>query len=413
MSISILARIATALLVAGALALSGAKSARGPESVPSVTVPPAPAPAVEVDARLAQASTRFSIDLLKQVHKGENTFLSPSSAAMVLALTANGARGETQAAMLKSLGFDSAMSMAEINQANAALQTIVANPDPKVQVAMANGIWYQEGLTPSAAFVDEARTHYGAEVAGVRFGTAEATQTINNWVLKQTRSRIPKLFEETSPNTSMILVNALWFKGSWAEPFDPALTREHPFTRPDGSQKQVELMQQSGYWAYLKVEGLQAIRIPYGEGRVSLYVFLPDQLDGFMRELSPERWEDLINQFRHQRGTVGLPRLKLEYQAELLEPLAAMGMGPALGPGADFSGLFESGASPAIGRVVQKSFLEMNEEGTEAAAATGVSMVTSAPVDPPFQMMVDRPYLIAIRDDRTGVILFIGAIVEP
>lgn len=262
--------------------------------------------------------------------------------------------------------------------------------------------------------MEQAQTHYGAQVRPVAFGSPDATQAINDWVKEQTRSRIAKLFEQLSPDTQMVLVNAIWFKGAWTEPFDPARTREHPFTRLDGTVKQVPLMHQSGRMDYLAEEGLQAIALPYGEGkRLKLYVLMPDRWEGFLEGLTAERWEAILGGLKMQQGTVGLPKVKLTYQAELLPALTEMGMGPAVGPGADFSGLFEGGVGPAIGRVVQKSFLEMNEEGTEAAAATGVVAVTSAPADPPFAMIVDRPYLVAIRDDVTGVVLFMGAIVDP
>lgn len=389
----------------------------GPAADPGIVKPksgkPA-APAAEVDQRLTAAGARFGLDLLREVYRekpGENHFLSPASAAVILTLAANGAKGETQQAMLQALRYEG-MSLDEINQANGALQTILANPDPEVELSVANAVWYQKGLKLAPAFAAVAGQHYRAEVRPAQFGDPSAVEAINNWVSAETRKRIPRLLERTNADDVMWLVNALYFKGAWTHPFPKHATQPAPFHRVDGTEKQVPFMQQRAGFGYLKADGVKGARLPYGDDRLALYVIMPDRWDGFIDGLTAARWEGWMNGFTRQELILAMPKVKLEYQAELVEPLTAMGMGPAFGP-ADFSGLFVEGPGAHISQVIQKSFLEINEEGTEAAAATAVGVTTSAPPREPVRLVLDNPFLLAIRDDKTGALLFVGTLLEP
>ncbi|MFZ5825213.1 MAG: serpin family protein [Bacillota bacterium] len=370
-----------------------------------------PAPAEKVDDRVAAASSRFGIDLLKQVYKGENAFLSPTSASLVLSLTAAGAGGETQAQMTRTLGFRE-ISMSEIHKANGQLQSILTNPDPKVEVSLANAVWYRTGLKVAPAFADTAKQHYGAAIDSAEFGDPSAVKKINDWTAKATKQKIKELLASTTPSDVMILVNALYFKGEWTHAFDPKLTREGAFTKLDSTQKQVPFMHREGEFGALEADGFRAVRLPYGKERVSMYVFVPDDLPAFVAGLTPERWEQYMQSFKPRQGLVSLPKVKLEATHKLNEPLQNLGMELAFDMGqADFSGLFEGGRSGiGIALVLQKTFLEINEQGTEAAAATAVVLRESA--SEPLAV-ADRPFLIAIRDDQTGTLLFIGTIVEP
>ncbi|MFZ5826890.1 MAG: serpin family protein, partial [Bacillota bacterium] len=252
-----------------------------------------PAPAEKVDDRVAAASSRFGIDLLKQVYKGENAFLSPTSASLVLSLTAAGARGETQAQMTRALGFRE-ISIDEIHKANGQLQSILTNPDPKVEVSLANAVWYRTGLKVAPAFADTAKQHYGAAIDSAEFGDPSAVKKINDWTAKATKQKIKELLASTTPSDVMILVNALYFKGEWTHAFDPKLTREGAFTKLDGVQKQVPFMQQEREFGALQGDGFRAVRLPYGKERVSMYVFVPDDLPAFVAGLTPERWEQYM-----------------------------------------------------------------------------------------------------------------------
>lgn len=397
--------------------LLGCSGVASPKVTPSA---PLPEPAKSVDARLVGAGNRLGFQLLSSLQKetpGENLFISPTSVSLALSLTMNGARGETQQAMAKALSLDG-LSIEEVNRENGALQTVVANPDPKVQLSIANSLWYKQGFKVNPAFQETGKSHYGAEARPVEFGAPSAAKTINEWVDKATRSKIPSIIQKTDPLDRMYIVNAIYFNGTWQKQFDPKATREEPFQLAGGSKQQVPMMTQSGRFRYLKGENFAAAALPYGEGRLNLYLFVPDEgvaLEKFVSDLTPERWEDWMKRFSSSQGTVSLPKLKLSYGAELTATMKGLGMGIAFTDQADFSGLFEgSKEGLAISFILHKTFLDMNEKGTEAAAVTAVGVsVTSAPVDPPFNLRADRPYFMAIRDDQTGAILFAGAIHNP
>ncbi|WP_434222969.1 serpin family protein [Limnospira platensis CENA597] len=217
----------------------------------------------------------------------------------------------------------------------------------------------------------------------------------------------------------MYLINAIYFKGMWSEPFDKELTQEQPFTLIDGSTKLHPLMFQFGNYLYLENSDFQGISLPYGDdARFSLYVFLPREnvsLDRFYTQLNATQWEEWIKQMRSRPGSIQLPRFKLEYEVGLNDSLKSMGMDIAFDPNqADFSNL-TSDNNVRISEVKHKTFVEVNEEGTEAAAVTSVTVVTeSTPSIPePFSMVVNRPFFLAIRDNQTRTILFMGSIVNP
>ena len=217
----------------------------------------------------------------------------------------------------------------------------------------------------------------------------------------------------------MFLINAIYFKGRWAKPFDPRRSREMPFTLSGGRQKQHPMMAQTGKFDYYAIQGFQAISLPYGAGRASMYIFLPEQrssLRAFRRELSHKSWDVWLRHFRPAEGTIVLPRFKLAYEATLNDALKALGMGIAFDQRrADFSGMIADGKPSAnIDEVKHKTFVEVNEEGTEAAAVTSIGMIrtTMAP-QRNFSMIVDRPFFCAIRDNQTGALLFMGAIIDP
>lgn len=390
---------------------AGADSLTGPKEV-----------AHTVDQRLLRAETAFSFDLLNAIRAekpGENLFISPASVSLALAMTYNGAVGETRQAMAKALQVDG-MPVADVNKANAALQSVLANPDPKVELSIANSIWYKKGYTVNPAFLKATGDYYRAEVAPVEFGAPEAAPTINRWVSKATRDKIPTVIERTNTDDRMYLVNAIYFNGKWKEPFKKEQTQPRTFHLADGTTQEHPMMNQSGRYRYLKGENFQGVALPYGEGRVSLYVLLPDKgvnLDQFAGSITADRWADWMGRFSSKPGSVTLPKVKLEWKHELRDVMKGLGMGIAFEPGkADFSGLFTGlNEDLFIGFILHKTYLDLNEEGTEAAAVTVVGVVTtSAPAqEERFNMVVDRPYLMAIRDDQTGAILFLGAIYSP
>ena len=360
---------------------------------------------------VASANTRFGFNLLHDLREqeaGPNIFISPLSISIALTMTYNGAVGETERAMAEVLEIDG-LDLSTINQSNKALRDSLENPDPKVEISIANSIWARQGIEFNPEFLDRNRVFFGAEIASLDFNSPQAIATINDWVNTNTNGKIEKIIERIDPQTLLFLINAIYFKGNWQDEFDKAMTRPGIFYLPNGSEKQVQMMRQEGVYPYFRGERFEATSLPYGDGRLGMYIFLPNpdsNLNEFLGDLNAENWKGWISQFGNRRHDMMLPRFKLKYEVSLNDTLKALGMEIAFGGGTDFSGI---GPSLFISEVRHKTFVEVNEEGTEAAAVTGVIMVESIP--PAFR--VDRPFFFAIYDAETQTILFMGTVTEP
>jgi len=374
-----------------------------------------------VDPRLVAGNTRFALNLFGRLARAEpanNVFISPASVSIALAMTYNGADGTTKDSMASVLGLDG-MSLDEVNRANLVLLSNLAYADPKVRLAIANSLWAKQGMPFYDDFLARNRESFGAEVRNLDFGDPNSVKVINDWVSNNTNDRIKNILDMIPDGAILYLVNAIWFKGTWTEEFDKADTRDRPFTLASGAQKSVPMMSQDRRFAYHEEPGFQAVSLPYGSRRFSMYVFLPagnSSLGSFVSTLTPENWNRWMAAFDSSKGTVALPRFKIEYKTLLNDPLVALGMGVAFSMyQADFRKMLPVSpeANAYISRVIHQSFVEVNEEGTEAAAATVVEIgVTSAPPQG-FTMVVDRPFFVAIRDNVSGTILFMGTINDP
>jgi serine protease inhibitor len=374
-----------------------------------------------IDNRLVSANTRFGIKLYSEVAKesaGKNVFISPASVGLALAMTYNGAAGETKQGMERALEIQG-MNHQELNRAYAALRKALESPDPKVLLSIANSLWAKKGVTFNPDFIQRNRQYYGAEITDLDFGDPSAPATINSWVSDKTKGKITRIVDNIDPQSVLFLINAIYFKGAWTREFDKKLTKDHPFTNGAGRQKQHPLMHQSGDYSYYEDKDFQAVSLPYGAGRVSMYIFLPakeSSLTEFHTRLSAANWERWMDRFSKTKGDIAVPRFKVEYEVTLNDALKALGMGVAFDPQrADFSGILRTSENAFISRVKHKSFAEVNEEGTEAAAATSVEVTVASAMRPqkPFRMIVDRPFFYAIRDNRTGTLLFLGSITDP
>jgi serpin B len=379
----------------------------------------AQSPNPPVNSQFVDANTKFGFKLFSEILKQDskkNVFVSPTSVAIALSMTYNGADGETQQAMAKALELQG-MSLQDINQANDTLKTTLENADPAVQLSIANSLWAKQGIGFKPDFMQRNQQFYGAKVTELDFGKPDAPKIINNWVKENTRGKIDQIVQQIQPDDVLFLINAIYFKGKWTKEFDKSQTTERPFYLSDGTQKQHPMMSQSGRYRYYENENFQAVTLPYGTERLSLYVFLPRKntsLDAFQQQLAVENWQQWMNQFQMRRGSIQLPRFKFEYDIQLNTALKSLGMEAAFdGSRANFSNM--TSASVKIDEVKHKTFVEVNEEGTEAAAATSVrATLTSARMpEEPFQMVVDRPFFCAIRDNQTGTVLFMGSIREP
>ncbi len=365
--------------------------------------------------------TRFAFKLFSRIHQQqtqENIFISPASITNALAMTYNGASGTTQEAMAEALEIQG-MSLEDFNQANAALKALLSDEYEAVEISIANSLWLNQNASFLPIFLQQVTEFYQAQLNQLDFTSPTAADEINAWVREQTNNKIGKIIDEINANSILYLMNAVYFKGSWTEAFSEELTEEKPFRMMDGTTRPHPLMSQLGTYLYLENSDIQAISLPYGNGRFSLYVFLPPEnvsLDRFYEELNAEQWDNWIKAMRRQEGVIQLPRFELEYSIALNDTLEQIGMGIAFSPNqADFSKM--TSEKVHISEVQHKTFVEVNEEGTEAAAVTSVEIrrvsLEEMPEPELFSMIVDRPFFMAIRDNRAQTILFMGSIVNP
>ncbi|HJN14350.1 MAG TPA: serpin family protein [Armatimonadota bacterium] len=389
-----------------------------PAPRPKPEAPPDPVDQATVDA-LVGAHAAFGLAMLGEITGGapeENVFISPTRIALALSMAVNGAAGETREAMLTALQL-SDMSIDDINAASAQLMVSLAEAEPHVTLSLANSLWAQEGIPFEAGFMATNDAFYQAEVSALDLSSPMAPKTINAWVARQTHDRIADIVEAPiAPQAILILINALYFKGEWYEPFEERDTEDGPFTLPDGRTESVPLMLQWGNYAYLEMEGFQAVRLPYAGKRAGMYIFLPSadsDLEAFAEALTPSTWQGWLEQFGEHEGHLRLPRFEIEYGTGLAKALARLGMGVAFSSAADFANLTPMTAQ--ITKAEHKTTLLVDENGTEAAAATLLQMAASedAPVDEPFEMIVNRPFFCAIVDQDTGSVLFAGYVVDP
>jgi len=367
-------------------------------------------------------SSNFAFKLYSQLLKqntNTNLFVSPTSVSLALAMTYNGAEGKTREAMARVLEIEG-LSLSEVNSAFAELQR-PPNADPKVQLKIANSLWPKQGFTLKPDFLDRTRQYYGAKVTSLDFNSPAAPGAINSWVKEKTDNLIDSIIDRIEPDKVLYLINAIYFKGQWKTEFEKDKTKPDQFHLTNGQQKEVQMMSQSGSYLYYEGKDFQAVSLPYGEGRISMFLFLPAKdttLNDFHKNLTPAEWERWMQSFRFTPGDVSLPRFKVEYEVTLNDTLKALGMTEAFDPAqADFSGLAKLMPNQRlfISEVKHKALAEVNEEGTKAAAVTSVGVaLTSISIPPkPFVMKVDRPFFFVIRDNATGSLLFMGSIVDP
>jgi serine protease inhibitor len=378
--------------------------------------PVAPVPPPE----LARADNRFGLEVFNQLlaaRPQENVFISPLSIALALQMTMHGASGQTYDAMAGTLGV-AGFERADVAAGNRALRDELAMSDKRIRLDIANSLWLRKGVKLNPQFVTDCGKYYDAAATSLDFAGADAVPTINGWVSKHTNGRIDKIVGQLRPEDFLVLVNAVYFKASWAKAFDSTLTAPRDFYLASGNTVRRRMMQRTAEFGYKSDLVMQAVALPYGDGRVSMYIFLPRDkagLDRVMEGVETENVSALFDGFAMKKGDVVLPRFKLEFEQSLTKTLQALGMGLAFAPQASFSDMLQPPATARISDVLHKTFVEVNEEGTEAAAATGVVMTLTAmpPREEKFSLVCDHPFLCVIRDDATGAILFLGAVYDP
>ena len=398
-----LAAVATVLLLAGGCRTDGPTG-------PADELTELPRALTAAERRTIAAGNEFSVALFREVNArkaGENVFISPFSAAMALGMTLNGAAGATAEEMRATLGL-AGRSPQEINESYRDLTELLLSLDRSVDVRIANAVFHRSDFPVEPSFVETSRTWFDAEVTALDFGSPSALAAVNGWASRATNGRIEQVVDRVEPNTVMFLLNALYFKGSWRSQFDPRRTSAQPFRQADGTTATVQMMSQER--APVRVgrtaDGAQVAELPYGNGAWAMTIVLPAagrSVDDEVAALTPARWEALLAGLEEAKVTLELPRFRLSYEDSWNDVLSAMGMPSAFGAGADFSRM---GPGLLIDYVKQNAFVEVNEEGTEAAAVTTVAMVDSAPES----FRVDRPFLFAIRERLSGTVLFVGKV---
>jgi serine protease inhibitor len=382
------------------------------------TVPPGivEREATSLEKSLAVADNQFGFRLFHQLNieaADSNCFISPFSVSMALGMTLNGAAGETEQAMRRTLEL-TGLTQDEINETYRSLMELLPCQDAGVRFQIANSIWYRENYPVQDTFIDVNQTFFNAAIREMDFSRPDAKDIINEWILQNTGGRIKKALDFIPPEIVMYLINAIYFKGAWLFEFDPQNTYAADFTTPYGSRTCQMMSHPEATLMYFRTDDFQAVDLPYGNGKFSMSVFLPAaglSVDDFITQFTDTRWKQWIVRFDSTTIQLGLPKFKVEYGTLLNDVLTTMGMGVAFTGAADFSRI-NPGGGLYISRVIHKTFVEVNEEGTEAAAVTIVEMLESAS-PATARMIVDRPFVFVIWDHTTGAILFIGKIVEP
>ena len=377
--------------------------------------------------QIVQSGNRFTFRLLQQLNSrlpGQNLFFSPLSISFALGMTLNGAADSTLAGMQKTLGLEG-LSLEDINRNYRDLMLSLMQADPAVQMEIANSIWYDRSLQVNPDFLRINRTYFFAEVSPLNFFDPGAVNVINAWVNEKTHGKIPQIIGQLHPGTDvMVLLNAIYFLGSWTYAFDEQGTTGGVFYPAEGDTQHCRMMNQLNEFAYLQGADFQAVDLPYGAGRYHMAVLLPApevDVGAFAAALTAEKWNQIRSQMMQesavQKVALFLPKFKLRcsLREELKQSLGAMGMARAFEAGrADFSRLSSSeGKNLFISDILHKAFVQVSEQGTEAAGATAVIVSRTSVGGPSYPMVVvDRPFLFLIWEQQTGAVLFAGKVLR-
>lgn len=385
-------------------------------SAPAAALTSLPRDLTSGERDLLGASNTFSFALWKRVNseqRDSNVFVSPLSASFSLGMAMNGAANQTLDEMRKGLQFGTAPT-ADINASYKSLIALLTSLDKTVTMEIANSIWYRNTFPFNQSFLDDGANYFGATIKPLDFSDVSGSlAAINGWVNTQTKGKIPTILESIEPDNVMFLINAIYFKGSWRARFDPALTQDGTFHAVGGDQT-VRLMHRHGTMSYAETPTYQAVDLPYGDSAFTMTVVLPKtgtSVETLASSLDATSWSTLTAGVHSADVDLFLPKLTMTWKRELSPDLKALGMQVPFTANADFTRMSSRGRELYISFVRQKTFVDINEEGTEAAAvtATGIS-VTSAPLTS--VMRVDRPFMFVIRERLSGTVLFMGKVVK-
>ena len=378
-----------------------------------------------VDPNLIRANTMFGFKLLNELHQPQqdkNTLLSPFSLSVALAMARNGAGGATERAIIDALQLQ-ALDPKLINVNYVYLQRALQAPDSKVTLEIANALWATEGIELDPGFLDRNNQFLDTEIATLDFTEPTNVSTINDSINANTDGAIPSVVDEIDPQTIACLISGIYFKGSWQEEFDASLIRDEPFTLTNGSKKQIPMMRRTDWYPYYAGDQFQAVSLPYENDQMGMYIFLPNpgtDLNTFLDRLNIEDWEGWMSRFSSREVSLVMPTFKLQYSVELRAALEQLAMGIAFDEDrADFSRMTTSSVPVFISYLTHRAVVEVNEEGTEASTGSFVFFDAVVPTTaaaesvPPIPFIVNRPFFLAIRDNQTGTVLFMGVVMDP
>ena len=411
---SFFARQLSCILIV-ALAACGGNSPTTPTgATPALTA--LPRDLTSAERSVLGASNAFSFSLWKRVNlaqKDSNVFVSPLSASFSLGMAMTGTANQTFDDMRAALQFGTA-SLADIDAGYKSLIALLTSLDKTVTMEIANSIWYRNTFPFNQSFLDDGTNYFGATIKPLDFANVDASlSAINGWVNTQTKGKIPTIIDKIEPENVMFLINAIYFKGSWRERFNPALTQDGTFHAVGGDQT-VRLMNRHAKMLYAETATYQTVDLPYGDSAFTMTVVLPKTgttVESLAASLDAASWQTLTSSLHTGDIDLVLPKVRMSWTRGLIPDLKGLGMLVPFADGADFTRMSTRGRELYISSVRQKTFVDINEEGTEAAAvtSTGISL-TSAPITT--VMRVDRPFVFAIRERLSGTVLFMGKVVR-
>lgn len=370
-----------------------------------------------IDNSVVDGNNKFAIDIFKALNvedADKNIFISPMSISSALAMAYNGAEGSTKEAMENALGF-SGIDRVLVKESFKNLYAYLKKVDKKIDLNIANSIWIKKGEKINNDYIKNTEKNFDARVSELDFSDPGSVDVINKWIKKETNGKIEKMLDSPiDPLIVMYLVNAIYFKGEWSEPFNPNITKDWTFHQYGGGEQTVKMMSRKDSYKFLQSRDFKAVRLPYGNGNTSMSIILPDEgvdINEFIDNLDRDTWYDIRGTMRGDEVEVKIPRFTMEYGIKSLnDSLKSLGMEVAFSETADFSGIRDY---VCISEVLHKAIIEVNEEGSTAAASTVAAMTpAAAPVKEPLTFIADRPFIFLITEDTTGTILFMGKVLS-
>ena len=389
------------------------KPGEDPETTEPVVIPPAdPITLTPMQGEKSNADNCFAFKMFKEVSTSKpNMFFSPLSLNVALGMLHNGASGETRAEMAEVLGMGD-FTETEINEYYQKMMQALLEIDTLTEIGIANSIWHRSNFPVKQPFIDVNKQYFDAMVQALDFSDPDAANIINDWCAEKTKNKIKSIVNPPIPDAVvMYLMNALYFKSKWQHPFDKKYVKQDEFSTTGNTKVKANMMEQTTYIPYYADEQVQCVELPYGNQAFSMVVVLPANhmdIEQLIQYLDNDTWQNIVTRFYTTEIKVKLPRFKIECTLPLKEPVMNVGMKQIFGGGLDRI----SDAGISVSNILQKTFVEVNEEGTEAAAVTVIAIATSVP-PPPVPFFANRPFLYLIKEKSTGVILFVGRMDEP